>query len=168
MLQCYLSIAASVIFLLAIALIYAYPSIDSTAFYTNTLQCELRRFPGLKFKSACYNSVWDWLFPTLFALLFTSIFFLFILCLCNLYSRCTSRVTLVNRRSWLLQNETTPLINRVYNDTHIYSYGTVQFQSSDEFFTNRPPPPPYFTVNISEPPPPYSPSSNASSQQQQQ
>lgn len=155
MLQCFLTAAASVIFLLVIALIYSYPSIDSTAFYTNTLQCEVHRFPGLKFKSACYNPIWNWLFPTLFALLFVSIFFLLVLCLFNLYSRCTSRVTLVNRRSWLLQNETTPLINRGYDDTYVYSYGTVQFEVSDETFVNRPPPPPYFAVTMTEPPPPY-------------
>lgn len=158
MLQCYLTSIASILFLLVLASIYLYLPVETTAFYTNNNQCEFPGIPGAKFKAACINSVWNWLFPTLFVLLFISILILFILCVCNLCYRGSNEVPVVNSNSWL-QDESSRLLSRTYEDTFVYTYGAIQFEASDEFFTNRPPPPSYFATNR-DPPPPYSPSTS--------
>ena len=156
MLQCCLTSIVSILFVLVLASIYFYSPVETSAFYTNSQQCEFPGIPGAKFKAACVNSIWNWLFPTLFALLFVSILILFILCVYNLCHRRSDEETRSLQDSWW-QDESTALLERTFVDTHVYTYGSVQFEASDEFFTNRPPPPSYFALNR-EPPPPYSPS----------
>lgn len=158
MLQCYLTSIASIIFLLVLASIYLYSPVETTPFYTNSHQCDFPGIPGAKFKAACINSVWNWLFPTLFVLLFISILILFILCICNLCYRGGNEQVL-NSNSWL-QTESSRLINRTYEDSYVYTYGAIQFENSNDLFSNRPPPPSYFSPSY-EPPPPYSASSTS-------